>query len=71
MNDPLTWDDAICAITRLYDSLDPERVAAGISMPIAYPTKTKDDVFFNMNGQRVPHPLKGVYIKNGKKVIIR
>ena len=68
---PFTWEDAICAITRLYDSLDPERVAAGISMPIAYPTKTKDDVFFNMNGQRVPHPLKGVYIKNGKKVIIR
>jgi hypothetical protein len=68
---PFTWEDAICAITRLYDSLDPERVAVGISMPIAYPTKAKDDVFFNMNGQRVPHPLKGVYIKNGKKVIIR
>ena len=27
--------------------------------------------YFNLNGQRVEHPAKGIYIKNGKKVIVR
>ena len=27
--------------------------------------------FFNLNGQRVTHPTKGLYISNGKKVIIK
>lgn len=31
MNDPLTWEDAIRAITRLYDSLDPATVASTVS----------------------------------------
>jgi hypothetical protein len=28
-DDPLTWEDAICAITRLYDSLDPGKKVVG------------------------------------------
>ena len=31
MNDPLTWEDAIRAITRLYDSLNPATVASTVS----------------------------------------
>ena len=27
--------------------------------------------YFNLNGQRVTHPTKGLYISNGKKVIIK
>ena len=27
--------------------------------------------FFNLNGQRVTHPTKGLYINNGKKIIIK
>jgi hypothetical protein len=35
-------------------------------------TKTiADGVFYNINGQRVSHPTKGLYIVNGKKVIIK
>ena len=30
-----------------------------------------DDPFYNLNGQRVEKPGKGLYIKDGKKVIIR
>lgn len=30
-----------------------------------------NDVFFNLNGQRVSNPKKGVYIRNGKKIIVR
>ena len=33
--------------------------------------QTDRDVFFNLSGQRISHPQKGVYIKNGKKVIIK
>ena len=31
----------------------------------------KDNAFYNLNGQRVDHPAKGIYIMNGKKVIIK
>ena len=34
--------------------------------------ETKDnDVYYNLNGQRVSNPQKGVYIHNGKKVIVK
>jgi hypothetical protein len=29
------------------------------------------DVFYNLQGQRVENPTKGIYIKNGKKVLIK
>lgn len=31
----------------------------------------KDDAYYNLQGQRVNNPGKGLYIKNGKKVVIR
>ena len=31
----------------------------------------KDDDYYNLNGQKVKTVKKGIYIKNGKKVIIR
>ena len=30
-----------------------------------------DEAYYNLNGQQVVNPTKGVYIKNGKKVIIK
>lgn len=30
-----------------------------------------EDVYYNLNGQRVQNPTKGIYILNGKKVIIK
>ncbi|MBQ7420286.1 MAG: hypothetical protein IJV17_06060 [Prevotella sp.] len=30
-----------------------------------------DNVYYNLNGQRVAHPTKGLYIVNGKKVILK
>ena len=30
-----------------------------------------DNVIYNLNGQRVNHPAKGIYIKNGKKVFMK
>ena len=37
----------------------------------AQPTNVKDAVIYNLNGQRVMNPAKGLYIVNGKKVIIK
>lgn len=28
-------------------------------------------IYYNLNGQRVEHPQKGIYIKNGKKILIK
>lgn len=33
--------------------------------------KMRNDNFFNLNGQRVAQPTKGLYIKNGKKVVMK
>lgn len=70
MNDPLTWEDAICAITRLYDSLDPALVITGISVSKATPVSPQN-IYYNLNGQQVEHPSKGIYIINGKKKVIK
>ena len=34
-------------------------------------SKMEKDVFYNLQGQRVNNPGKGLYIKNGKKVVVR
>ena len=31
----------------------------------------EDNVYYNLQGQRVENPTKGIYIRNGKKVIVR
>ena len=33
--------------------------------------EVEDNVYYNLNGQRVMNPGKGLYIVNGKKVIIK
>ena len=30
-----------------------------------------DDIYYNLNGQRVDKPLRGLYIVNGKKIVIK
>jgi hypothetical protein len=31
----------------------------------------ENETFYNLNGQRIQHPAKGLYITNGKKVVIK
>ncbi|MBQ9641501.1 MAG: chitobiase/beta-hexosaminidase C-terminal domain-containing protein [Bacteroidaceae bacterium] len=33
--------------------------------------KAAQDVYYNLNGQRVVQPVKGIYIVNGKKVLVK
>ena len=37
----------------------------------ANPAKATDNTYYNLNGQRVTTPTKGIYIHNGRKVIIK
>ena len=30
-----------------------------------------DNIYYNLNGQRVENPTKGIYIKNGKKMLVK
>ncbi len=43
-------------------ALDPAPAATPATVP---------DIYYNLQGQRVDTPTKGLYIKNGKKVIVR
>ena len=33
--------------------------------------ESENDVYYNLQGQRVDNPTKGIYIRNGKKVVIK
>jgi hypothetical protein len=46
-----------------------EDEATGVAK-IIIPVSTVD-TYYNLNGQQVANPTKGVYIKNGKKVIVK
>lgn len=38
---------------------------------ILIPVEAEEEVYYNLNGQRVINPTHGIFIKNGKKVIIK
>ena len=47
-------------------------VPTGIAQVMGDSRKAVEDgVYYNLNGMRVDHPTKGVYILNGKKVVIK
>ena len=47
---------------------DSDSEATAISTANALPT---DNEIYNLNGIRVSHPVKGIYVRNGKKVFIK
>ncbi|WP_369793333.1 leucine-rich repeat domain-containing protein [Prevotella sp. HUN102] len=50
---------------------DAEGSATGIETVVETGARKEDNVYYNLNGQRVDNPRHGVYIRNGKKVIIK
>jgi len=47
-----------------------EVIPTGISEMVKL-SKGEDDKFYNLNGQRIAQPTKGLYIVNGRKVVIK
>lgn len=73
-----TWDPAedfgvrntaIPAAKFMGEPFFEEDEATGVAK-IIIPVSTVD-TYYNLNGQQVANPTKGVYIKNGKKVIVK
>jgi len=68
----LTWLE-VRALRQMMSRVYDIGKAAGIDevlmdVPVARPA---DDVIYDLSGRRVEHPVKGIYIRNGKKFIVR
>ena len=50
---------------------DDEDGTTGIEVQSSIFNAQSNDVYYNLQGQRVDNPTKGLYIKNGKKVVIK
>ena len=59
------------AASRSFYGLSFDDETTGINTVETENVKQKDAAFYNLNGQRVMSPRKGLYIVNGKKVIIK
>lgn len=46
-------------------------IASDMDIPEAESTFSKYNQFYNLMGQPVENPRKGIYIRNGKKVFIK
>ena len=53
----------------LSNDKDATEAATGIDEVEALPD-CGDNVIYNLRGQRVVNPTPGIYIKNGKKIVI-
>ena len=49
----------------------PTFVTNGISVATVSSETSTDNGWYNIMGERVEHPVKGIYIHNGKKIIVR
>lgn len=45
--------------------------STGIFLPTVTPTFTGADTYYDLNGRKVKQPVKGLYIKNGKKYVVK
>jgi hypothetical protein len=52
-------------------TIDAEGVTTGVSEVETEKTPNNDGYFYNLNGMRVEHPKAGIYIRNGKKVVMK
>ena len=57
--------------TRLLLIDDDESVTTDIIEVATEKTPNNDGYFYNLNGMRVEHPKAGIYIRNGKKVVMK
>ena len=48
----------------------PDDIESGLTEHLA-DSRTQPAVYFNLNGQRVSAPRRGVYVVNGRKVVVR
>lgn len=54
-----------------YQVLREGETPSGISLTESTSAKTSDGVYYNLVGMRMKHPTQGIYIKDGKKILIK
>ena len=60
------YNPAARGLSVMYDDGTPTGISEIVSEP-----STTDDVIYTLSGARVKSPAKGLYIKNGKKVVVK
>ena len=65
------WDEDWTAIQAKCPGIVIRTDATGIANVAKSQEQTANSQYFNLAGQRVAHPAKGLYIVNGKKVIVK
>ena len=60
--------DGYISYTNMYVVSD---INSSVGITVQTKENSKDDKYYNLQGQRVLYPRNGIYIKNGKKVFIK
>ena len=63
--------DGILLTNKECDAIALQGVAGGTTGVKDVETANDKDVFYNLQGVKVKQPVKGVYVRNGKKVAIK
>ena len=63
--------ETLCEITKFWGCTVTYDATPTAIMPILISKPDVDDAIYNLNGQRIQKPQKGIYIQNGKKYIAK
>lgn len=55
----------------LFINFDGDEETTGVNEAVVKGEKIANSAFFNLNGQRVSKPTKGLYVVNGKKIMVK
>lgn len=66
-----TADEPAGALSAQYLLFDDESELTGIGQVKTDSNRSADNAWYNLQGMRVSHPTKGIYIHQGKKIVIR
>lgn len=58
-------------VNRLIIGAEPEDVPTGINNVYPNDNVNHNEKIYNLNGQRVSKPTKGIFIRSGKKIAIK
>ena len=58
-------------LAMVFEGFEDDNVVTGISDNLSAKPVLTDDSYYNLQGMRVEKPVKGIYIHNGKKVVIK
>ncbi|MGN0226426.1 MAG: hypothetical protein ACI4A7_10175 [Prevotella sp.] len=58
-------------LAMVFEGFEDDNIVTGISDNLSVKPVLTDDGYYNLQGMRVEKPVKGIYIHNGKKVVVK